>query len=94
MITRTFLELAWKAQANHIKTISSGRYLIEFALRMYQLKRQMNQPFEIFLENEWKLNLKSKQLAVEIKESAHIDIPLYKKIKTGIDISVPKSFPC
>ena len=61
---------------------------------MYQLKRQMNQPFEIFLENEWKLNLKSKQLAVEIKESAHIDIPLYKKIKTGIDISVPKSFPC
>ena len=94
MISRTCVEFAWKAQANNIKTISSGRYLIEFALRMYQLKRQMNQPFEIFLENEWKLNLKSKQLAVEIKESAHIDIPLYKKIKTGIDISVPKSFPC
>jgi hypothetical protein len=75
--------------------ILSGRYLIEFALRMYQLKRHvMNQPFEIFLENEWKLNLKSKQLAVEIKESPNIDIPLYKKIKTGIDISVPKSFPC
>ena len=69
--------------------------MIEFALRMYQLKRHvMNQPFEIFLENEWKLNLKSKQLAVEIKESPNIDIPLYKKIKTGIDISVPKSFPC
>ena len=70
--------------------ILSNRFVMEFALRLFQEKRKSGQKLEVRIEKEWDLTFKSSPVQVQVIESMNVALPSYRKKNNRIDIQVPK----
>jgi len=70
--------------------ILTGRFVLEFALRLGQIKRKEGKEMNIIIQPSWKILYKQNELSIAVSESSSVDLPSYKKKNNHIEIHVPK----
>ncbi|CAG5086005.1 Oidioi.mRNA.OKI2018_I69.PAR.g11082.t2.cds [Oikopleura dioica] len=68
----------------------TGRFVLEFALRLGQIKRKEGKELDIIIQPNWKILYKQHELSIAVSESSSVDLPSYKKKNNHIEIHVPK----
>lgn len=70
--------------------ILSNRFVMEFALRLFQAKEKSGQQLNVIIHNDWNLTFKQAPVQVQVIESMNVALPSYRKKNNRIDIQVPK----
>jgi len=70
--------------------IISNRFVMEFALRLFQAKQKSGQKLNVIIHKDWNLTFKQAPVQVQVIESMNVALPSYRKKNNRIDIQVPK----